>query len=364
MGNLLLNSLEVTNFRSFPALSIEHLGQVNVITGKNSVGKTNLLEALYLYAYAGHPYIALSLIKSRDEESGRRNNRHEDDKEDIQQALALKYLFYGRQDFQEEPQTFSIGTLPPGERTLTVSIGWFDDQANEQQKPKRRLLTEPTTFQLMTQMGAKQEHYNLIENLWRYERQMKSPQYPCILIPANGLSRSDVEVFWDNITLTPQEQTLIEALQIIDPHIAGLSFVGDYKSLRYRSPVVKMSDSQSRLPLRSLGEGINRVLGIMLALLNSQGGMLLIDEIESGLHYSVQTEMWKMIRYLATTLNIQVFATTHSWDCIEALQMASQEHDQTTTYVIRLDRKEEAIVPTLFDQRRLAIATREQIEVR
>ncbi len=70
-----------------------------------------------------------------------------------------------------------------------------------------------------------------------------------------------------------------------------------------------------------------------LALVNSSNGFLLIDEFENGLHYSVLHKVWKLIFRLAKDLNVQVFATTHSHDCVTAFQAASQNSDEATDVV-------------------------------
>jgi len=93
------------------------------------------------------------------------------------------------------------------------------------------------------------------------------------------------------------------------------------------------------------------------------GGLLLVDEIETGIHYSAQQDMWRLIFQMARRLNVQVFATTHSWDCIEAFQEAAQE-DESAGMLIRLQERDGQITPTLFDERELSIVTRRQLEVR
>jgi AAA15 family ATPase/GTPase len=113
-----------------------------------------------------------------------------------------------------------------------------------------------------------------------------------------------------------------------------------------------------------MGEGINRLFGIALALVNAKGGILLVDEIESGLHFSVQVDLWRLIFKVANRLNVQVFATTHSQDAVEAFQKASPEDQHEEAMLIRLENKKGEIVVTQFNERRLATATREDIEVR
>jgi AAA15 family ATPase/GTPase len=100
-----------------------------------------------------------------------------------------------------------------------------------------------------------------------------------------------------------------------------------------------------------------------LALVYAKDGVLLIDEIENGLHYSVLPDVWKLIFAVANRLNVQVFATTHNWDCIEAFQQASEADPNEEAMLIRLNGTGDT-PPTLFDERKLKIATRSDIEVR
>ncbi len=122
-----------------------------------------------------------------------------------------------------------------------------------------------------------------------------------------------------------------------------------------------------RIPIGSTGEGMNRLLGIMLALLNARDGFLLIDEIEIGLHYTVQVEMWRLIFEMAERLHVQVFATTHSWDCIAALQEAMTVSETTDGQLISLQRRRSnpnLIELVTYDAEELKIATRLDLEVR
>ena len=60
-----------------------------------------------------------------------------------------------------------------------------------------------------------------------------------------------------------------------------------------------------------------------IALISAKGGVLLIDEIDTGLHYTVMADMWKLIAQTAAELDVQVFATTHSSDCVTALRKSA-----------------------------------------
>ena len=108
---------------------------------------------------------------------------------------------------------------------------------------------------------------------------------------------------------------------------------------------------------------MNRLFGIALSLANAEGGVLLIDEFENGLHYSVQPDVWRMIFNMSERLNIQVFATTHSKDTVHAFQEAAAESPEEGTLIHLTSRNGESI-PTVFTEEELAIITRDNIEVR
>lgn len=130
-----------------------------------------------------------------------------------------------------------------------------------------------------------------------------------------------------------------------------------------RIPFVKLESFEEPLPLRALGDGANRLFGLALALASARDGLLLVDEIENGLHYSVQPDVWRLVFEMATRLNVQVFATTHSYDCIKAFEEAARESEEEGV-LVRLARKGDRTLVGEFDERELEIAVEGEIEVR
>lgn len=115
-----------------------------------------------------------------------------------------------------------------------------------------------------------------------------------------------------------------------------------------------MTVAGQRIPIGSMGEGVWRLLGIALALVRARGGVLLIEEIDAGLHYSVLADVWRLVFDTARSLDVQVFATTHSRDCYEALA-AVTEPGRTEISLQRIERgKLEAIAFTELEIRRVA----------
>jgi hypothetical protein len=216
---------------------------------------------------------------------------------------------------------------------------------------------------LRIQNGGQEVFYRVDRGAIRFRESEKNRG---VFIPANGINSRALGSLWDSISLTDLEEEVLEALRIIAPEVERISLINSRYGTpaRDRIPIVKIAGLEDPLSLRSLGEGMNRLFGLALALVNAKDSLFLADEVESGLHYSVQPKVWKLIFEGARRLSIQVFATTHSWDCITAFQQAAQEYEQDEGILIRLVEKKGKIVADSFDENDLGIATREEIEVR
>jgi hypothetical protein len=364
MDNLILNSLEVRNFRTFRDLKIEHLGRVNLLVGKNNVGKTSLLETIRLYASrASTPAFIWEIMSARYEARQPFVNVRD-------MLAALKYLFYGREDIKPGLQPIQIGPINSPPETLSIAIDWSITETHDGTLHSRPLepgedyTADNLAPRFTIQAAGATLSYPIDPSLPQGILRLNSNEIPCVFTSANGLSGQRLTELWDSIALTKLEADVLTALRLIAPGVADLNFVSTPLSGRERIPVVRIVDNDEPLPLYSLGDGMLRALGISLALVNVKDGILLIDEFENGLYYSVQPDVWQFIFRVARRLNVQVFATTHSWDCIEAFQKAASAEKQTEGLLIRLESKKGDIAPTLFNERQLEIATREQIEVR
>ena len=390
MANLILPSLEIQNFRAFEHLRIERLGRVNLITGKNNVGKTSLLEALYLYARGGSPYQLLEILDIRDEmHRHTRTQTAEKSLENAAESLNIKHLFYGRKEVFDQTQPIQIGPLGSKKDVLAISV-LMKEVPSYEEYPAPTSSPRPIYESSIADydahednpentMGKLYEPYLIIRSRkgvtynFPIERLLDKNYNPYLTSPdtihspyvkTSGWQTSALSQTYDKVALKPEEDDVLNALRIIDPQIERVGFVGEEGGERKRVPIVRMRNMDAPVPLRSLGEGMYRLFGIALALTAARDGILLIDEVETGLHYSVMPEVWKLIFQVAERLNVQVFATTHSWDCIEAFQQAAAEDHHEEALLIRLREKNGKVATTIFDERDLAIVTRELIEVR
>lgn len=368
MASLHLDSLDIRNYRAFKHLVLDKLGRVNLIVGKNNVGKTALLEAVWVYLDHLFLYDLVGLLqRSRLHEQTDNGIRLDDDL----WRKTLQELFHGRPDL-------SASTDP-------ITIGPRDD-------PQRRL-----TIQYRTETGFMPpagRHLEVLfgkgtpERIWLEQREQERPgsrkarSVPYRFVSSNGLSDADIARYWDEIALTEWETTVINALRIIAPDVRRISLVS-FNAVRFafsgdavtfqlpgggkaRIPYVK-TDFPAPISLRTMGEGMNRMLGLVLALVNARDGILLIDEIENGLHYSVQPDLWRLIFETADQLNVQVFATTHSLDCLRAFEQAASEREEEKSLLVSLRRHlddPEQTIAVLAGRGELATIVQSHIEVR
>lgn len=371
--DLILDSLEIRQFRAFHHLVIPRLGRVNLITGKNNVGKTCLLEALRLYARRADGSVIWQMLTARDE-SGLGPESVEDEADT--EGQAIRCLFYGRPDKPEVPPPIRIGPVS-GKDTLSVAmeVASWDETSRTLDVPRSLRqrefeLVDHPIFVIKTQFGRQDAVVRYLDSYSYRFRRPQSPSsqpkgIPCFYVPANGIDVQEVGQLWDALALTPRERLVLDSVRIIAPSVERITLVAGSSSRRERIPIVKTPAYEGPIPLRSLGEGLNRMFGIALALANARDGLLLIDEVESGLHYSVQTDLWRLIFRVAERLNVQVFATTHSWDCIKGFQEAARETPQDGLLISLRQKKDqpEVIVPVLYSEEDLAIATQQAIAI-
>ena len=186
---------------------------------------------------------------------------------------------------------------------------------------------------------------------------------PCLFLDAfSSRSTNQLAALWDKVALTSSANTVVQALQIISKDIEAVTMVAD-PAQRSRTAIVKSSAYDHPIPLRSFGDGVNRIFGLILSLTCAKGGYLLVDEIENGLHHSVLTNAWWTIFRLSRELKVQVFATTHSHDCIDSFQKAAAESPEDGV-LIRLTRRGNTIIPTVLREDQLRVVALDQIEVR
>ena len=362
-----LPGLHIEGFRGIDKLSIPRLGRVTLLVGKNSVGKTTVLDAIRVYAARGRFSALRELLERRDEFSL-------DENEDGESILVpdISALFYGWNTSSDS--CVKIGTSK-GDDQLWIEAASPDDLLD---------LTERTfpdefwyfwdiesfqaikiTFQGSTQLIP----WSLYTKMRRLPRRFETEtphSVKCESLGPGVLTNQDLARFWDSVALTNDEESAIGSLRFVfGKTIEGLATVGDPTLRRGgRRVMVKLASQSRPVPLRSLGDGATRMLGVSIALANSRNGFLLLDEAENGIHYSLQHTFWSAILQAAVKNNVQVVATTHSWDCVTGFARAALECEDAEGILYRLSRRYGDLRAVEYPEDELKIAADQHIEVR
>ena len=371
VSRLHLPSLTVEGFRGIRALELSDLGRVTLLAGKNSIGKTTILEAIRAFASRGDTWSLINLIETREELVP---GSDEDGDEMLFPEIASLFHKYDPGMHARNPPLIRIGAKQ-GFHELSLRL--VDDPDSE------TLFTEDISPKALSVCFGEREstipvgplrHYGQIKLRQRLPRKgrFRNPDSwpdPIVLesIGPGLLDNDKVARLWDSVALTKAEDFVTKTLRlVVGVKLERLAFLGDpsrsYR-VRGRRVVDKMNSTSVPIPLKRLGDGAQRLLGIALALASCQNGILLIDEVENGIHYSIQPELWRMILRAAKESNVQVVAATHSSDCIAGFAAAAVESLEVGT-LIRLESVGDGLHAVQYSEAGLEVAAQQMIEVR
>ena len=350
-------SFSIKNFRCFDELTVEGMGRINLIAGKNNVGKTALLEALWVHSGGPDPARALRLSSSRgvsviepDEAIGNLFL-------DFNLSSTIELSAQGSQHGNEFVLSIKAAENPEYETPLTQANFYVDDDSvvAEAQDSKKQVILDYSD-----ESGVKASARGWLaegpnrSSSWvvKSDREgetvdtmpsvyLQASRRPTLLSEANDFSRLEREA---------RERDVVEILRIIEPRLNRL-FVS---SMRRRAALYADIGLSQRVPIRLMGEGISHILSLSLAIASAPGGMVLVDEIENGIHYSVMEKVWKAIGDFARHYDVQVFATTHSYECIGAAYRAFESDEEDELRLFRIQRNRDGEYKAVkYDRERL-----------
>ncbi|HUC58931.1 MAG TPA: ATP-binding protein, partial [Streptosporangiaceae bacterium] len=158
-----------------------------------------------------------------------------------------------------------------------------------------------------------------------------------------------------------RHRDFVSALKVIDPRIADVEvLVKDGQSS------LNLSLDGMLMPLSLFGEGIVAFADIMSLIYSTNTTVLLIDEIENGIHYSVMPDIWRHIRYATLATGTQVIATTHSRECLAAAHAAFTDQASELLRLLRLSRRpgQEGVFVTSYSAREVENALELNLDIR
>jgi AAA15 family ATPase/GTPase len=343
----MLRSLKIENFRCFPSFELKKLGRINLLVGKNNSGKTTVLEAIQLLYCQGNLKVFWEMMKERNEYLPSQKKTQ----------LDVCHLFFGHQlnidnqflisamdDNHAEKVT---GSLLSQKKNFDVEeIKLIIKWSNQDYENKDIILP------LSQDGGLNYQGFSGLRNNSRVLTQFVS---------SSLFSKKKLKDLFETIVLTPDENIVMKALKNIEPNIMRIA---PGRSGNQGSFYVQLVGDDQRFPIGNMGDGVSRILGLFLAIVNSKDGILLVDEIDTGLHFTTMYDMWKLIYETAKRLNIQVFATTHNSDCWQSLaEIAETENELEDGIMIHRIEKGKSSSVT-FSEDEMVIAAERGIEVR
>lgn len=298
---------------------IDDCSRVNVFLGQNNSGKTSILECLLLIMGMSSPDLPQSLnkIRSRNNLIGVSDARYmfnnlilanppeiiAKQTDDVQRHLKLNLSYV----FDEKEQTVQQNVPMPVTDTMALINTLemlFDVTEGTESKSYRSSLT-------FNQAGV-------ITNRKLAEGYVEKDFVG--LITADLMSGNLVNDL-SELFKRKQKDLILKRLAMFDKTIYTIDILRD-------DVYIGFDGINEQLPLGMTGDGLRRYLNIVACSANPMTNIIVIDEIDNGLHYSAYKKLWEAIFALATTTNKQVFVTTHSKETLESLNEMLEEHSE------------------------------------
>ena len=368
-ASLRLPNLSISRFCGIRDLTINRLGRVNLIVGMNGSGKTTVLDAVRVFADRGSQSAIGSILRRRDE-----LYEFKDSDGDLVSGINWEALFWQRQLSDNVP--IRIGpTGPANQLELTVraldsnefrglAVPSFFAASDEMwalvtkyQGEERTDLLVPADVKLGPSFNTKRRRTNRSEPL-------SLALVNCQSLGPGLLTNSKVRELWGAMVLTDEEPKAVDALNLMYGGEVERAGMAGGENFTVGRPVVRLAGSEQRVPLKSLGDGAIRLFGFALGLANSHNGFLLIDEVENGIHRTLQPNFWEMVLTSAQENNIQVFATTHGWDAVEGFAAAVARNGDSEGVLVRIERDGDDTHAIEYSGNDLLVAAERGIEVR
>lgn len=361
--NFFLKSITFQNYRGFKNLKIESLKRINIIGGRNGTGKTTLLEGLFFLLDYQTPYAVTRPYVWRKTQFGPSLI----DQIFYQQDKAALVSITADTEIGIVESRIEHASAPTG---ISIQIPASPIHAND--NTEQRTTTQPTLSQnkgLSISVTLKNEKVYSVFILGASNGLSVTPylaaavpSIPGIFIsaPTRNSPQEDSERF-SIISKSNQEEQLLQLISSIRKDITQIKILYENGIPTFYANI----SGTQLLPLALLGDGVQTAFSIGLAIMNCKNGMLFLDEFESAIHYSLLPDIWATIGRMATQYNCQIFAATHSLECIRAAAegLGKTERAQDLQY-IRLENRKGDIAAEVYSAAQLVRSLNGEWEIR
>jgi AAA15 family ATPase/GTPase len=322
MSKHFIKNIKITNFKCFDDFEAEGFARVNLITGKNNVGKTAFMEACFI------------------------NTSSLDIKTMTHALTAIKYM--------RNKLNFTLLTT---ENKASELVAKFLEEVNNVYIETSLNLIE---FKILEKDGIKEYNFICADNkgikinVKDFSFEKKAIEN-IMFIDIFGYKNKQIKQFFTCIQIKDKESFLNEILKKFDNNIDGFKVIGDRQQCKINGKYLELTE---------LGDGTRHLISIIISLFKCENGYLFIDEIDNGIHYSKLDELWEVILKTSKELNVQVFATTHSKECLESYARIAKKLKDEEVSLIELGKKDEKIESIVFNYNGLSHQVEQKLEVR
>jgi len=354
-----LDNLTIHRFRGLRHLTLQDMGQINILVGGNNSGKTSVLEAISTYCRPLDPLEWLNTSWRREIKSSRKS-----------QLDALRWLFPQNSEvshvdlYEGETYVSSNGAFPVRQlRALYREFEGFSELTDKENSSESQLEIDEIEFdnilrgaelELKVATSFSPEELSVSFKIWENQRFINKKNRSDAMLPVDTVTPFSHRIEQSQVGLLSEatfhrfKPEVIKLLQVMDSGIINLDILshgGNRSSLYIDHKQVGIS------PLSSFGDGVRRLLFIALTLTKVRGGVLLIDEIETAIHTEALGSSFAWIVQWCKQMNVQLFATTHSLEAIDAILDASDSETDLVLY--RLEKQESQTKAVRIERERL-----------
>ena len=301
-----LNSFEALHYRGIDGLSLPRLSRANLVTGVNGVGKTALIEAIWLFLGRHNPSLLWNASVQRS------GSQVVDPVAKLSSGVVeLRGTAHGL------PRGLRIAFEPVSDMTRPAIVG-TEGEKGPALPVVGRILSSVDGESAQGSIGGMQL---TSEGGVVYERPI-SPTITKAVIESTKFHLETSDEYlrrYSEMVRAGAKPELTRAVNLILPRVEGVEILTDDTGESYLSTT---TTDGKQLPIHDLGGGAVRLFRLLLGFFAAREGVLLVDEVENGIHYSTLEEVWRHARRWMQEWNVQLVATTHSAECIEAAMAA------------------------------------------
>uniref|UniRef100_E6QQR8 ATPase AAA-type core domain-containing protein n=1 Tax=mine drainage metagenome TaxID=410659 RepID=E6QQR8_9ZZZZ len=363
----MIRSIRIENFKGFINFELKDLARINVLGGKNNVGKTSLMEALSLIEDRTNPNLFMRQLSRR----GIVSIQPEADKvwgnffnnASFKKPICITSSSSGdKSSSAKSTEELKISYIEQYLRPIMPFMG----QPNTAIQTNRENVTTQA-LNIIYKKNAKtiQNSHLMIDGMMMHQQHVPLPTAAVFLSPSQRASANEDAVNLGKLTIESGGKGKTDLLQFLrdtfKPSIDAIDSVPIGNTAMIYTVVENRSNS---MPIAHLGDGMNRVISILMTIATNPRRLIFIDEIENGIHYSILPKIWLGIAEAAAKYECQLFITTHSLECIRAAYQGIPETQRNEFRYVRLDQGVNGLNAKSYDYEIMGYAIEQELEVR